>query len=43
MCPGGSQYAGGQYLLNNGTITEAYNLQGGIAEWHRSGLALDMD
>ena len=33
----------GQYLLNNGTITEAYNLQGGIAEWHRSGLALDMD
>ena len=33
----------GQYLLNNGSITEAYNLQGGIAEWHRSGLALDMD
>tara|TARA_A100001037_G_scaffold207324_1_gene185716 strand:- start:6 stop:332 length:327 start_codon:yes stop_codon:yes gene_type:complete len=33
----------GQYLLNNGTITEAYNLQGGIAEWHRSGLPLDMD
>ena len=33
----------GQYLLNNGTITEAYNLQGGIAEWQRSGLPLDMD
>ena len=33
----------GQYLLNNGTITEAYNLKGGIAEWHRSGLPLDMD
>ena len=33
----------GQYLLNNGSITEAYNLQGGIAEWHRSGLPLDMD
>ena len=33
----------GQYLLNNGPITAAYNLQGGIAEWHRSGLALDMD
>ena len=33
----------GQYLLNNGTITEAYNLQGGIAEWQRSCLPLDMD
>ena len=32
----------GQYLLNNGTIAEAYNLQGGISEWHRSGLALEM-
>jgi len=32
----------GQYLLNNGTITEAYNLQGGIAEWHRSGFTLEM-
>ena len=32
----------GQYLLNNGTIAEAYNLQGGIANWHHSGLALEM-
>ncbi len=32
----------GQYLLNNGTIAEAYNLQGGISEWHRSGLTLEM-
>ena len=32
----------GQYLLNNGTIAEAYNLQGGIAEWRRSGLALEI-
>ena len=32
----------GQFLLNNGSITEAYNLRGGIAEWHASGLALEM-
>ena len=32
----------GQFLLNDGRITEAYNLQGGIAEWHAFGLALEM-
>ena len=32
----------GQFLLNDGSITEAYNLLGGIAEWHDSGLALEM-
>ena len=32
-----------EYLLNNGNITEAYNLQGGIAEWHRSALPLETD
>ena len=30
-----------QHLLYNGSITEAYNLQGGIAEWHRSSLPLE--
>ena len=32
----------GQFLLNDGSITEAYNLLGGISEWHNSGLALEM-
>ncbi len=32
----------GQYLLNNGTITEAYNLKGGIAEWQRFGFGIEM-
>lgn len=32
----------GQYLLDNGFITEAYNLKDGIAGWRRSGLALEM-
>ena len=33
----------GQFLLNGGTIKEAYNLQGGIAEWHSSGFELEMN
>ncbi len=35
-------FQAGQYLLDQGLITEAYNLTNGIAGWHQAGLPLDM-
>jgi len=35
-------YQAGQYLLDQGFITEAYNLTNGISGWHQAGLPLDM-
>ena len=32
----------GQYLIENGIISEGYNLPQGIAGWHQAGLPLDM-
>ncbi|MEK9726327.1 MAG: rhodanese-like domain-containing protein, partial [Rhodospirillaceae bacterium] len=36
-------YQAGQYLLSQGLISEAYNMDGGIAAWHYAGLPLDRD